>query len=243
MLDEFKNIFDELNKHKIFHFGSYISGSQYIKAYSLVKKYTMPGWIVLDWGTGSGHFSYFLLKQGFNVNAFTIEKESNLSEYLSTTFPGMYRILLNQDPLADLPFKDQTFDSVVSIGVLEHVRDTNNNEVNALNEIRRILKPNGIFVCYHFPNKYSWIEAITKHLDSKHNHDFKYTTSDIKKLNEKCNMQLLETGRYGILPRNTFRVFPNNILLTKFFNAADNLLSALLNPFCQNHYFVARKNE
>ena len=243
MLDEYKNIFDELNKHKIFHFGSYISGSQYLKAYNLVKKYTKPESTVLDWGTGSGHFSYFLLKQGFNVNAFTIEKESNLSAYLSTTFPGKYRILLNQDPLAALPFEDQTFDTVVSIGVLEHVRDTNNYEVNSLNEIRRILKPKGIFVCYHFPNKYSWIEAITKHLNSKYNHDFKYTPADIKKLNEKCNMQLIETGRYGMLPRNSFRVFPNNVLLTKFFNATDNFLSALLNPFCQNNYFVARRNE
>lgn len=243
MLIEYKNIIDDLKKLDIYHFGSYISGSQYLKAYRLVNKYSGHRSKILDWGTGSGHFSYFLLSQGYSVNAFSIESESNLAEYLKKSYPGKYNILLNQDPISPLPFDDQIFDTVVSIGVLEHVRDTNNNEIQSLTEIRRVLKPNGIFLCYHFPNKYSWIEAVTKHLDSKYNHDFKYTKVDIKELNKKCNMELLEISRYGIMPRNSFRIAPNNILLTKVFNSIDNLLSVLLNPFCQNYYFVARRKD
>lgn len=243
MLNEFKSILDDLQKHKIYQFGSYISGSQYLTAYRLVNKYANADSKVLDWGTGSGHFSFFLLRQGYEVNAFSIENESNLAEHLKKIYPDKYKILLNQDPLAPLPFDDQTFHIVVSIGVLEHVRDTNNNEVQSLNEIRRVLKPNGIFVCYHFPNKNSWIEAITKHLESKHNHDFKYTANDIKELNKKCRMKLLEWGRYGMMPRNSFRVIPNILLVTKIFNTIDFLLSKLLNPFCQNYYFISQRDD
>jgi ubiquinone/menaquinone biosynthesis C-methylase UbiE len=243
MLSEYKNIFNDLKKHKIFHFGSYISGSQYLIAYRLVSKYAKPESLVLDWGTGSGHFSFFLLSKGYKVNAFTIENECKLAYHLQNKYPFKYKILLNQDPLAPLPYADETFDIVVSIGVLEHVRDTNNYEIQSLHEIRRVLKPNGIFICYHFPNKYSLIEAITKHLNSKYNHDYKYTAKAIKELNEKSNMELLEYGRYGIMPRNSLRAIPNNLLLTRIFNSFDYLLSKLLNPFCQNYYFVSRKTE
>lgn len=243
MLDEFKNIFNDLKKLNIYHFGSYLSASQYLLAYELVNKYLKPNSKALDWGTGSGHFSLFLLKQGYEVDAFTIEKECNLEEYLSKSFPQSYRIAKDQNPLSSLPFEDQSFDLVVSIGVLEHVRETNNNEINSLNEIRRVLKPEGIFICYHFPNKFSWIEAITKHLDSKHNHNFKYTSKDIIALNSECQIRLLDFRRYGILPRNSLRVLPNNLVLTKIINFTDTLLSILLNPFCQNYYFVSRKTD
>lgn len=243
MLAEFRAILDDLKKLNIFQFGSYISGSQYLGAYNLVKKYSSTKVKVLDWGTGSGHFSYFLLKQGHSVDAFTIEKECNLADHLIRSFPEKYKILLNQNPLSKLPYGDRTFDMVVSIGVLEHVRDTYNNEIQSLKEIRRILKTNGIFICYHFPNKYSWIEAISKYINSKYNHNFKFTKKDIKELNLKSDLELIEFRRYGIMPRNSFRIVPNYLFLAWLFNLSDNLLSLIFNPFCQNYYFVSRRKD
>lgn len=241
MFTIYKNIYDELNKKGIYHFSSYISASQYSNAYDLVRKYGKEASNVLDWGTGSGHFSYFLLSQEHNVTAFTIERESNLADSLQNSYKDKYKILSDQNPTKPLPFNDDSFDMVVSIGVLEHVRETQNTEINSLSEIRRVLKQNGIFICYHFPNKYSWIESITKHLQSKYNHNYKYTYNDIKKITAICNLQLLEVGRYGMMPRNTFRIAPNNLLLTQIFNIIDSSLSAFLNLFCQNFYFVAKK--
>jgi ubiquinone/menaquinone biosynthesis C-methylase UbiE len=240
---KYKNIYDSLNARGIYHFGSYISGSQYFKAYELVIKYVKDNSKVLDWGAGSGHFSYFLLQNRHNVTAFSIESKIALLDYLNTNFPGKYNTDLSQDPLTKLPYYDQYFDAVVSIGVLEHVRDTGNIEYNSLSEIQRILKPDGVFICYHFPNKLSWIESITKHLDSKYNHTFKYNLDDIKKLTNESNLKLLEYNRYGILPRNTFRKFTNSIFLTKLFNSIDISLSKLFNLFCQNYYFVAKRIE
>lgn len=241
MFTIYKNIFDELKNKGIYHFASYISSSQYSKAYDLVRKYGTEKLNVLDWGTGSGHFSYFLLSQGYNVTAFTIEQQSFLADSLINIYKEKYKLLLDQKPTNPLPFDDESFDLVVSIGVLEHVRETNNTEINSLSEIRRVLKPNGIFICYHFPNKYSWIESITKHLSSKHNHIYKYTNNDIREITGTCKLQLLEVKRYGIMPRNTFRFVPNSKLLTHIFNFVDSTLSVILSPLCQNYYFVAKK--
>ena len=241
MLTEYKDTFDELNKKKIYHFASYISASQYSKAYDLVVKYGKRVSKVLDWGTGSGHFSYFLLTQGYDVTAFTIEDKNSNADDLQNSFTGKYKIFSNQSPVNPLPFDDESFDMIVSIGVLEHVRETGGTETNSLSEIRRILKPDGIFICYHFPNKYSWIESITKHLNKKHNHIYKYNYDEIKILTSNCNLELLEAVRYGIMPRNSFRFAPNSLVLTKLFNLFDYSLSTILNPFCQNYYFVARK--
>lgn len=33
-------------------------------------------------------------------------------------------------------------------------------ELASLAEIRRILKPGGLFFCYHFPQKSGWVERV-----------------------------------------------------------------------------------
>lgn len=243
MLVEYKKIFDELNARQIYHFGSYISSSQYIRAYNLVRKYLKDGSLILDWGCGSGHFSYFLLNMDYDVSAFTIEDECYLSEHLYESFADRYSIIKGQNPLANLPYDDCSFDSVVSIGVLEHVRETGNTEINSLNEIKRVLKPGGHFICYHFPNKYSWIESIAKVMGKQYHHNFKYNKRNVNKLVEQSGLQLVEFKRYAFLPRNIFRNFPNRIFLADIFNFLDRVLSIVFNIFCQNNYFVARKSD
>ena len=46
-----------------------------------------------------------------------------------------------QSSVLELPFDDDTFDFVFSNGVLHHTSDTQ----KGLNEIRRVLKKNGVF--------------------------------------------------------------------------------------------------
>lgn len=55
-----------------------------------------------------------------------------------------------------LPFPDESFDAVLSSGTLEHVVDPD----ASLEEISRILRPNGWLIIYNLPNRYSWIEFI-----------------------------------------------------------------------------------
>jgi 2-polyprenyl-3-methyl-5-hydroxy-6-metoxy-1,4-benzoquinol methylase len=98
---------------------------------------------VLDWGTGKGHITYLLAAQGFRVTSCDVESQAVDSTFGQQTpivaeckFPI---VPLKHDWL--LPFPDASFDVVVSFGVLEHVP----NDSASLAEIRRILKPDGVF--------------------------------------------------------------------------------------------------
>jgi len=234
-------IFDELDKFNVYQFKSHISSSQYLLAYNLVMQHAIPATSGLDWGTGSGHFSFFLLKQGFRVTAFSIEKDCMLSGHLCSKYPDKYDLITDSQSIKTIPFINNTFNFVSSIGVLEHVRESGGNEIDSLMEIKRILKPGGVFICYHLPNRYSWIESITKHIKNKHNHIHKYSKMDIHEMLKDTGFHLIETKRYGILPRLLFRNFYNFKFLTRLFNNIDILFSSLVPIFCQNHYFVAKK--
>lgn len=242
-LRKYQKTFDELKENNATQYSSYITGSQYINAYKLVKKYIPNNSKVLDWGSGSGHFSYFLLKEGYEVSGYNFETECHLFDLIEKKYPGKYNVLSANGEVTELPFNDNSFDAVLSIGVLEHVRETGGNEIGSLKEIKRILKPKGIFICYHLPNKFSWIEALSRHIKNKHHHISLYTNKDIARLNEKAGMKLLENGRYGIIPRNTFNNFPNNLYYTNLFNKSDAIIGKILKSFTQNYYFVSKKTD
>ncbi|WP_241760378.1 4'-phosphopantetheinyl transferase superfamily protein, partial [Anaplasma marginale] len=53
-------------------------------------------------------------------------------------------------------------------------------EIKSLQEISRILKPKGLFICYHFPNKFSLIEKIVSYFPNKYSHPDLYTSQDIQ---------------------------------------------------------------
>jgi ubiquinone/menaquinone biosynthesis C-methylase UbiE len=241
MLDHFLAMFDELKINKSYQFKNHISASQYLRAYKLVKDHLLDSSSILDWGIGEGHFSYFLLTQNKNVTGFTVEDECLLSDYLTKKFPEQFQFCQNKEAIKILPFEDQAFDAVVSIGVLEHVRETGGNEMESLSEIRRVLKPQGKFICFHLPNKYTWIEAVTRHMKSRYSHPYRYVEQNIVDMLKKTGFKKIESKRYGMLPRLVFRPIPNNLILTKLFNGIDDILSGLVPVICQNNYFVAQR--
>ena len=102
-------------------------------------------------------------------------------------------MIVNPEGVTRLPFTDESFDAVFSIGVLEHVRETGGDEVDSLKEIKRVLKKDGYFICTHLPNKFSWIEFLTSFMKSKHHHEYKYSKSDIKRIVELSGFNLIET--------------------------------------------------
>ena len=97
--------------------------------------------------------------------------------------------------------EDGAFDCVFSIGVLEHVFETGGDEVASLREIRRVLKPGGHFLCFHFPNKHQWVEPVGKLLGiAEHFHRRKYTISNVKTFTEATALRLVDYGRYNVSP-------------------------------------------
>jgi len=237
--------------HKSLQFATHISAYQYLKLYNLMAKYALPGSRVLDWGTGSGHFSYYLMRSGYQASGFGFSEWPLLCRELDGCDAALEKSCRYQyqqgspaHPVA-IPFADESFDGVVSVGVLEHVRETGGDELASLQEIYRLLKPGGHFICYHFPNRYSWIEFLARRTQ-RFSHPYLYTAIDIRTVVSATPFQLLDWGRYALLPRNIWQSaiarHPHwGLLAGTFYNQLDRGLGWLLPWVCQNYYFVLRK--
>ncbi len=232
-----------LDNPSLLQFRKPVTAHQYIKFYQLVTHYLKPGSTVLDWGAGNGHFSYFLIRSGYRVQGFDFDAQPALCEPFS---PTTYTYI-QADPQhpSNLPYASASFDAVVSVGVLEHVRETGGTELGSLNEIARILKPQGLLLCFHLPNRYSWIEAALR-LSRRWSHQYRYTASTIRTLTEQSGFALLELERYAILPRNVWGWgIPGRLgasfELARLYDRIDALFSRIFSPICQNYLFVARK--
>ncbi len=223
-------------------FRSITSAEQYQKLYQLLQQYVAPRSAVLDWGCGNGHFSYFLARSDYQAYGYAFE-DFYLREQLNQ-FGYKFKRGTPTDAIA-IPYEDQQFDAVVSVGVLEHVRETGGDEIASLKEIFRLLKPGGYFICYHLPNQSSWIDPIAALVPNKHHHLYRYTRASIQTLCQTAGLALLDVQRYGVLPRNFWGNLPTSIrtstAIARSWNLADTTLSTIFSPFCQNYWFVAQK--
>ena len=103
-----------------------LHGKEQLEKARLIKKELNPGGLLLDVGAGTG-----VATKAFEGKAKCIALEPGL-EMLS-----QYSGLKVCAKAERLPFKDKSFDSVVSITVLHHA-----NLEKAFSEIKRVAKPN-----------------------------------------------------------------------------------------------------
>lgn len=100
-----------------------------------------PGVAVLEIGAGSGMHTGVLLEAGANVTASDISSQS--LKVLKNRFSS-FTLTLNTfvADIEALPFKDHEFDVVAAAGCLSYGENS-----LVLNEILRVLKPGGKFIC------------------------------------------------------------------------------------------------
>jgi SAM-dependent methyltransferase len=222
-------------------FRSLAGARQYRVLYDLVRRFVPAGARVLDWGTGVGHFSYFLTRSGYRAVGFSIE---SVSEAAWLDDPYERWVAGSRGDPVRLPFADGEFDAALSIGVLEHVRETGGDERASLRELARVLRPGGMLVCGHFPNRASWIELVASRT-GRHHHAFRYTRNQILRLVRDAGLEWIDAGRYGVLPRNSAHAVIGPLSRARIgadlYDALDAALGVVLAPIAQNWWFVARK--
>ncbi|MDR1490234.1 MAG: methyltransferase domain-containing protein [Desulfovibrio sp.] len=247
----FYNFMKSNNFNRLFNqYNNDISSVQYEVPVNISAAYVKKGDSVLDWSCGNGHFSFFL---GYKQAQVTGSSFYNaIPESLSSEQFFSLRLVDEKETVA-LPFDDTSFDSVFSIGTLEHVHETGGDQVLSLKEIRRVLRSHGHFLCFHLPYKYSWVEnvgriipaRIRKKMPVGHPHSKRFNKKDVRSLLEQSGFSLIDFGVYNFLPRNFTYALPqflkNNRQFIALFNASDTLLSFILPFFCSQSYFVARK--
>ncbi|HLG18670.1 MAG TPA: bifunctional 2-polyprenyl-6-hydroxyphenol methylase/3-demethylubiquinol 3-O-methyltransferase UbiG [Bdellovibrionota bacterium] len=109
---------------------------------------------VLDIGCGGGFVSNALAKAGHRVKAVDVSKESLL---VARQHDKTRRVEFGCADAYYLPFRPKSFDVVCAMDFLEHVEDPE----KIISEVRRILRPEGIFFFHAFNRNWmSWLIVI-----------------------------------------------------------------------------------
>jgi SAM-dependent methyltransferase len=183
---------------------------------------------ILDWGAGKGYAAYFLQSKGAHVTLYEMEAFEHRAIW------DKFKLDVKTSPDGTLPFADKTFDAVVSFGVLEHVP----YDYEALKELNRVLKDDGLFFCFNLPNRTGYIHRVAWWRGVRY-HDRNYGRREIQ--------TLLKRAGFNTIGRPWFRqLLPKNFIVYK----APRLVE-YLDLFASNHTplkylaasieFVARK--
>jgi 2-polyprenyl-6-hydroxyphenyl methylase/3-demethylubiquinone-9 3-methyltransferase len=109
---------------------------------------------ILDVGCGAGFLSNGLAQQGFQVtgldasaNSLAVARRYDATESVTYQTGDAYR----------LPYADESFDVACAMDFLEHIEEPG----RAINEIARVLRPNGLFFFHTFNRNFiAWLFII-----------------------------------------------------------------------------------
>lgn len=153
---------------------------------------------VLDIGCGGGYFANLLKIAGYDIVAGDIVG----SETPSGEFWHLQRSKVKQQPDyirfdgRAIPFKDKSFDAVITIAVLEHVQS---DERKLLKEILRVLRPGGRFSIYELPRKLSY-EYLINRIGLSTAHE-RFYNKDIKDMLIELGFSVMAIETYWYVPR------------------------------------------
>ncbi len=141
-----------------------------------------------------------------------------------------------------LPYADEQFDVVVGSGTLEHAA----NDTRSLEELWRVLRPQGRLILTFLPNALSWTEWLNATLGNDH-HTRRYGRNDVRRLLLHSGFRPEVLRYHQLLPTATSGHRLANLpvvrsLLERAFrlnDVADRVWP--VNRLAANHLVVARK--
>lgn len=110
--------------------------------------------LVLEIGCGSGRFTEVLLEYG----AIVVSTDMSTAVIANKkNFPITESHYILQADMNDLPFKNEIFDYVVCVGVLQHTP----NSFDSIENSQRVLKKGGVYVLDHYTHTLSYYTKTT----------------------------------------------------------------------------------
>ena len=160
------------------------------------------GDLVLDAGAGFGRHAFEIARRGANIVALDYMADEVVST--RATFGGMIAageipeeryVGALQGDATRLPFASNSFDRVITSEVLEHIQD----DVAALAELVRVLKPGGTFaatVPTWYPEKINWLLSDEYHAPkSVGGHVRIYSATELKAKLRTAGLNVLGSHR------------------------------------------------
>ncbi|MHB0977123.1 MAG: methyltransferase domain-containing protein [Candidatus Aquicultorales bacterium] len=169
----------------------------------LLAEYVPAGSLVADIGCGTGSMVDLLNNRGYKALGMDLRPEG----LRAAGERGSDRLV--QADVAKLPCADSSLDAVLALDVLEHVED----EAAVLSEVRRVLKPGGVFLLTvpAIPSLWSPRDIAAGHLR-------RYSRAHLGRLLSDAEFNLVDRGFYQrpllplvVLSRAIARISPKAI--------------------------------
>jgi len=141
---------------------------------------------ILDIGFGNGYLINKLFKKYIQIKIFGIEISNDMVNKVSKKYKKYIekeQLKLNLEDIGKTSFENETFNKIYTINTIYFW----NNLEKCFSEIKRILKPNGIFLNIIYTKEY-----LNKIIYTKFGFN-KYTVEEIKNITENNGMEILKT--------------------------------------------------
>ena len=144
-----------------------------------------PDNIILDIGFGNGYLFKKLFEKNIPIKIYGIEISNDMLNDVSIKYrqiieKGNLKLFL--EDISKTFFEKNTFDKIYTISTIYFWKELN----KSLSEIKRILKPNGIFLNVMYTKEYFDKIIFTKYGFKK------YTIEEIKKVTENSGMKIIK---------------------------------------------------
>lgn len=223
-------------------------------------KYLDEGARVLDLGCGGAYISALIKHKRPDLEVIGLDMPSK-KHPLWKTVKKYYDIKIDMGSALDIPYKDESFDAVLSFGVMEHIVDFKGEklrdkskrntkkeaemEEEYLSEVRRVLKKGGTFFICNLPTRLAVNEKFAE-LAWGGGHYRKYWKREALTMLSKKKFHIIKAKREYFLPAQFYLV---SKLLDKFANKhywlmflLDNILMFTpLRLFAESFLIVAKK--
>lgn len=137
---------------------------------------------LLDIGFGYGHIENEIVREKLNIKMYGID----ISKYAVQNAKSKYKGTFLQSSTDKIPFKENYFDVVIALDILEHI--PKKLILSTLLEINRVLCENGILII-SIPVNESTVDCQNNH------HLRKYTEKQIKTEVVKCGFEIISVHR------------------------------------------------
>ena len=138
---------------------------------------------ILDAGCGPGNLISRLLPWGDVIG-------TDASSDALAFCQRKHAVQVEQTPIKDMPFADNTFDFIFALEVIEHIED----DLGAMRELYRILKPNGFLITTVPAFMFLWGSH-----DEKFGHFRRYTKSNFCRIAVRAGLTEQKSRYFKIL--------------------------------------------
>lgn len=192
------------------HFSSLATLYPYIYHKALIKKHMKDSNAkILDWGAYLGQITY-LLQDDYNVDSYNPKLDENI-EYWNKVFQIKNPIFGKGLENGALNLESDSYDAAISSGVLEHTFEFGVSDVDALKNLYKVIKPNGLLFIWNLPTKYALTELLAEK-KKKWKHILRYGLNDLLVKLNLSGFDIVEIERNEFIFNKLTKLFPNKDL-------------------------------